>query len=391
VPGFTNSSTFVKYYIDSVTGNTFINSYGSVSAFLFRNTGNEYAFSNTTSRGDGTQTPRQVAGFSNMLLSLVDNTNPVKVGNVEQSTIVPPSTLASNIVINNQVASSITLDESLSLVISFTDENGIQRNLTSNTTFTVEVLSGNVSIVGSNTFEALSGSSALTLSGLQFSNTASGIVLQISAIGFDDIEIGPFSIITNENNNTEYADRFSLTLLNADTEINIRNETFGFVVNFLGADNVLLPLENNSTLNIRVKSGNGSLVGTTTFAIAAGTSTYTVSGLSYSLVENDVIFAVSISGLNEIELEPLSFRTNSSSSSFDNYFEVYPNPSSGIINILTKDKSKYQLFDLQHRILKSGLSDKISTQLDISDLHSGVYFLYMSNDTLNHIIRIIKN
>jgi hypothetical protein len=108
-------------------------------------------------------------------------------------------------------------------------------------------------------------------------------------------------------------------------------------------------------------------------------------------VENDVIFAVSISGLNEIELEPLSFRTNSSSSSFDNYFEVYPNPSSGIINILTKDKSKYQLFDLQHRILKSGLSDKISTQLDISDLHSGVYFLYMSNDTLNHIIRIIKN
>lgn len=79
IPGNISGMTFVKYYTGS-DNKTYLSSYGAVPAFIFQNFGTEYAFSSTTSRGNGMQVPRQIAGFDSLYVSLFDHTNPVMVG-----------------------------------------------------------------------------------------------------------------------------------------------------------------------------------------------------------------------------------------------------------------------------------------------------------------------
>jgi hypothetical protein len=54
-------------------------------------------------------------------------------------------------------------------------------------------------------------------------------------------------------------------------------------------------------------------------------------------------------------------------------FQIYPNPTSGILNFsgeLEAIGSEYKIFDINGRIVKSGTLEK---QLDVSALGKGVY------------------
>jgi Secretion system C-terminal sorting domain len=71
-----------------------------------------------------------------------------------------------------------------------------------------------------------------------------------------------------------------------------------------------------------------------------------------------------------------------------NVFEVYPNPSSGIINvILDNDISQIILFDV---LGKEKLKTK-SKSIDISDFESGIYYIKVINSKGESLKKIVKN
>lgn len=74
-----NGDAILKYEVKT-NGKAYFTSYGLYSAIILRNTGTSYSFSNTTSRNNGSQKPRQVAGFDSLYVSFVDSTNAKEVG-----------------------------------------------------------------------------------------------------------------------------------------------------------------------------------------------------------------------------------------------------------------------------------------------------------------------
>jgi len=69
----------VKYEIKP-DGKAFLSSFGLSPAIIMKNNGTDYAFSNTTSKNNGTQPPRQIAGFDSLYISFTDSTSAMLVG-----------------------------------------------------------------------------------------------------------------------------------------------------------------------------------------------------------------------------------------------------------------------------------------------------------------------
>ena len=75
-------------------------------------------------------------------------------------------------------------------------------------------------------------------------------------------------------------------------------------------------------------------------------------------------------------------------------FKVYPNPATTFVNISSKDNTKInqiQITDLNGRVIKSINGKEVSTQINIADLNTGVYFLKVSTDNGVGTTKIIKN
>ena len=69
---------------------------------------------------------------------------------------------------------------------------------------------------------------------------------------------------------------------------------------------------------------------------------------------------------------------------------VYPNPSYNILYLSYQHKNEldYQIFDLNGKIVGSGIANK---SIDITDLNSGVYFLNLFNNNFQDTIKFIKH
>lgn len=87
--------------------------------------------------------------------------------------------------------------------------------------------------------------------------------------------------------------------------------------------------------------------------------------------------------------------TAGTSDFFAKNFSVYPNPSTGIVNLASKNNASInaiQLTDLNGRVVKNlnanGVTDM---QINISDLTSGVYFLNIQTDAGSGTTKIVKN
>lgn len=55
--------------------------------------------------------------------------------------------------------------------------------------------------------------------------------------------------------------------------------------------------------------------------------------------------------------------------------QVYPNPSTGVFNIVLENPASYGVYDLSGKLIRSGSFNQIENQLDIQNLSSGIYFL----------------
>lgn len=80
---------------------------------------------------------------------------------------------------------------------------------------------------------------------------------------------------------------------------------------------------------------------------------------------------------------------------FAKNFSVYPNPSTGILNLASKNNTAIntiQLTDLNGRVVRNIKANSVSeTQINISDLTSGLYFLNVQTDSGSGTTKVVKN
>lgn len=80
---------------------------------------------------------------------------------------------------------------------------------------------------------------------------------------------------------------------------------------------------------------------------------------------------------------------------FANNFSMYPNPSTGIVNLASKNTmaiNTIQITDLNGRVVRNINANGVSeTQINISELTSGVYFLNVQTDSGTGVTKIVKN
>jgi hypothetical protein len=69
-------------------------------------------------------------------------------------------------------------------------------------------------------------------------------------------------------------------------------------------------------------------------------------------------------------------------------FAVYPNPSSGIINIVSPGQAHFSVLDTKGQIVNSGIVNG-NSQLDLSALNRGVYFVKIGNNDDSHVFKIV--
>ncbi|WP_312767074.1 T9SS type A sorting domain-containing protein [Epilithonimonas sp.] len=111
-------------------------------------------------------------------------------------------------------------------------------------------------------------------------------------------------------------------------------------------------------------------------------ATYTVEAYTYSVLDNNVIFDLSLFR------DPISLVKILGTAETAKYLNIYPNPTSDYINIVSSkyDIQKVQIYDLSGKQMLSETKSKI----DVSKLPSGVYMLIIKTQEGNKNFKFIK-
>ncbi|GGG48540.1 leucine-rich repeat domain-containing protein [Epilithonimonas arachidiradicis] len=111
-------------------------------------------------------------------------------------------------------------------------------------------------------------------------------------------------------------------------------------------------------------------------------ATYTVEAYTYSVLDNNVVFDLSLFR------EPISLVKVLGTAENAKYFNIYPNPTSDYLNIVSTkyDIQKVHIYDLSGKQMLSESKSKI----DVSKLPSGVYMLIIKTQEGNKNFKFIK-
>lgn len=75
----------------------------------------------------------------------------------------------------------------------------------------------------------------------------------------------------------------------------------------------------------------------------------------------------------------------------DNNITIYPNPTNSVINIRCNSIIKtIELYDIQGRLLETGIEETDNTAFDISSKQNGIYFLKITSENGSKVEKIIK-
>jgi len=99
-----------------------------------------------------------------------------------------------------------------------------------------------------------------------------------------------------------------------------------------------------------------------------------------------------ISGGNFTTSDDITFAntTTLSDETFDfSQLKVYPNPTSGVLNIAFNTNFTYQILDLQGRVVLNGESDGFEKELNLSTLNAGLYLVKVSSQNNSETKKII--
>ncbi|SDE85146.1 T9SS type A sorting domain-containing protein [Epilithonimonas hungarica] len=111
-------------------------------------------------------------------------------------------------------------------------------------------------------------------------------------------------------------------------------------------------------------------------------ATYTVEAYTYSILDNSVVFDLSLFR------NPISLVKILGTAETAKYFNIYPNPTSDYLNIVSSkyDIQKVHIYDLSGKQMLSETKSKI----DVSKLPSGVYMLIIKTQEGNKNFKFIK-
>ena len=102
--------------------------------------------------------------------------------------------------------------------------------------------------------------------------------------------------------------------------------------------------------------------------VASANDTSGVTGTKIITISNQTV------GINDLAFDNLS---------------VYPNPTNNVLNIkIDESLSTIQLKDITGKLVKTFQAN--STQLNIAEFESGIYFLEIANETNKSVIKVIK-
>jgi len=76
----------------------------------------------------------------------------------------------------------------------------------------------------------------------------------------------------------------------------------------------------------------------------------------------------------------------------DNDINIFPNPATTNITIIAKgiNNSTISIYNIQGQIIKQISTIKITTNIDISDLSGGVYFVEIKNEKNYKVMKLVK-
>lgn len=153
-----------------------------------------------------------------------------------------------------------------------------------------------------------------------------------------------------------------------------------------------------TSVNVSITESNDTLFATTGYAayqwyqdsiviVGATNDTYkaTVSGAYYCEASDSTCSSTS----NSIQVTVDSVGTSIQSLAFQN-LKVYPNPTSNVVNIVVDETlTSIRLMDLSGRTIQEYQAS--STQINIAEFNTGIYFLELANAKKRSILKIIKH
>lgn len=156
------------------------------------------------------------------------------------------------------------------------------------------------------------------------------------------------------------------------------------------AENSIVDFEGGRTLSYYRFFPNGAIDSSFNFEY-----NYTEIGSVYFLFDRSGKILIASSDIwYNFPINLVLFRYNNDALETEDFFRtkfsVYPNPFSGIFNVVRASHSEndsYDIFDITGKIIGKGQLIDTQTQIDLSSAQSGVYFL----KTNNGVFRLLKN
>ena len=120
---------------------------------------------------------------------------------------------------------------------------------------------------------------------------------------------------------------------------------------------------------------------------SGGSVSYTVGQIDYNNIDAGVFNS------NEGVQQPYEFYGNTGVDEMILITQLYPNPTTGQIQIITKEKGlSYRIHDNAGRIVQKGAINENTSTLDLSSFAAGTYLLEINKDSNNiQKVKIIKN
>ena len=74
----------------------------------------------------------------------------------------------------------------------------------------------------------------------------------------------------------------------------------------------------------------------------------------------------------------------------ENIFKVYPNPTKGLLSVVNPYNApiRYQVISSIGQLMQSG---EVESLLDVSNLNSGMYFLFFEKNDIREVVRVVKH
>ncbi|UOX32887.1 choice-of-anchor J domain-containing protein [Flavobacterium sediminilitoris] len=215
----------------------------------------------------------------------------------------------------------------------------------------------------------------------------------------------------NLNNNAEaayYADGVQMVFSNSSTTAVTDRWLFSRPIYLTAGEQVTLQFSTRST-STTISNTLLAKVGTAPTVADQTTTLSTVSVIGTSFVVNTASYTAPSAGiyyfsfnhnnpittaLTSLVLDKIEFSSVLSSSSFENTnISIYPNPVNDVVNISSPDFEiqTISITDINGRVVKNIKVNNTTTNINVSDLNSGVYFMSVNTLDGNIIKKFVKN